>query len=118
MTEQEARDFATEWIDAWNQHDVERIASHYAETVEYVSAFVAQISGEPSGVIKGLPAVREYFARGLAAYPELHFELINVLAGVNSVVLYYHSVNNLIAAEFMRFDGDGKIDLLVAHYSS
>lgn len=118
MTEQEAREFAAEWIEAWNQHDVERIASHYAEQVEYSSPFVAKLSGEPSGVINGITAVRDYFQKGLNAYPELHFELINVLAGVNSVVLYYRSVNNLLAAEFMSFDDNGKVEKLVAHYSS
>jgi len=118
MTEPEAREFAAEWIEAWNEHNLERIVAHYSPTVEYSSPFVARLSGEPSGVLNGNKALRDHIQKGLAVYPDLHFELINVFNGVGSAVLYYRSVNNLLAAEFMGFDANGKIEKIVAHYSS
>ena len=34
MTEAEAQDFAHEWIEAWNSHDLEQSLELYAEDVE------------------------------------------------------------------------------------
>ena len=32
-----ARQFAQEWVDAWNSHDLERIMSHYDDDVALTS---------------------------------------------------------------------------------
>jgi ketosteroid isomerase-like protein len=31
ITEEQAQQFATNWIDAWNAHDLERVQCHYTE---------------------------------------------------------------------------------------
>ncbi len=71
---------------------------------------------EPSGTITGKANLKPYFEKGLVAYPDLRFELIEVLEGVDSATLYYRSVKNLMAAEVMFFDDKGKISRVVAHY--
>jgi mannose-6-phosphate isomerase-like protein (cupin superfamily) len=114
-------DFATyarEWLAAWNSHDLGRILSHYAEGVEFHSPFISKLYGGSSGVIYGKTDLRQYFARGLAAYPTLHFEYLRLYSGVNSCVLEYRSVNNLRAAEAMEFDAAGKIRRVQAHYTA
>jgi len=45
----------------------------------------AGAAGEVSGTLYGLEALRAYFARALAAYPDLRFELLQVFSGVSSV---------------------------------
>src|SRR5262245_55499987 len=90
---------ALEWIADWNAHNLERIMVHYAEDVELTSPFVAKLAGNVDGFVHGKVALREYFARGLKAFPELRFDLIRVYAGVRSCVLEYHSVNGLRTAE-------------------
>ena len=42
MTEDEARSFAADWIEAWNSHDLDRIMTHYAEDLVLVSPIAAQ----------------------------------------------------------------------------
>lgn len=116
LTEQTARTFADHWIQAWNDHDLESILSHYAEDVEYFSVFLTRLSDHPGGSLRGKGPVREYLARGLAAYPDLHFELLKVFWGVNSVVLQYRSVNQLTAAEVLEFNGNGLIQRVQCHY--
>lgn len=111
------RKFAQDWISAWNAHDLESILSHYADHIEYQSPFVAKLGDAPDGVIHGTKAVRAYVQRALENFPDLHFELFDVFSGVDSVVLRYRSVNNLVAAEFFQFNADGKIERVVAHYS-
>ncbi|MBC8011981.1 MAG: nuclear transport factor 2 family protein [Burkholderiales bacterium] len=107
---------AREWLAAWNAHDLDEIVAHYADAVEFRSPFVAKLLGRADGTIRGRAELRDYFARGLAAYPALKFEFIRLYTGVNSCVLEYRSVNNLRAAETMEFDATGKISRVVAHY--
>lgn len=109
---------AQDWIAAWNAHDLEQILSHYAEDVEFRSPFVVKLTGQAAGVLRGKAALRDYFGRGLAAYPSLRFEYIRLYTGVDNCVLEYRSVNNLRAAEAMEFDRAGKIRRVQASYTS
>lgn len=116
--EEEARHFAARWLDAWNRHDLDAIMHHYADEIEFSSQFVVELLGKADGTITGKEALRDYFAKGLAAYPDLVFHLHKVLAGVGSVTIYYESVNHLIAAEVMEFDDQGLIKRVLAHYAA
>jgi mannose-6-phosphate isomerase-like protein (cupin superfamily) len=108
---------ASGWLAAWNAHDLEHILAHYADDVEFSSPFVAKLSGDAGGVLRGKAALRDYFGRGLAAYPALKFEFIRLYPGVRSCVLEYRSVDGLRAAEVMEFDTAGKVCRVQAHYS-
>jgi hypothetical protein len=117
MTEAEAQDFAQQWIAAWNSHDLNRILSHYADDVEVTSPLVETVLGPGRVTIRGKPAVREYWSAGLAKYPDLYFRLFRAYAGPRSVVLHYQSVQALVGAECMEFDGAGLIRRVLAHYA-
>lgn len=108
---------AQEWIAAWNAHDLERIVAHYAEDVELISPFVARLTDRTQSVVRGKTALRDYFARGLQAYPTLRFDFIRLYSGVRSCVLEYRSVNGLCSAETMEFDEHGRIRRVLAHYT-
>lgn len=58
-----------------------------------------------------------YFQKGLAAYPDLRFDLENVFWGVNSVVLCYANQRGTRSAEFMELSASGKVVRVVANYS-
>lgn len=118
MNEEFASQFVSEWIDAWNAHDLDRILSHYADDIRFASPFIASVTGNVSGVVNGKQALREYWEKAFAAYPDLHFKLRTILVGVNSVVVYYDSIKNLVAAETMEFDETGKVAKVNAHYAS
>jgi hypothetical protein len=64
----------------------------------------------------GREALSAYFRKGLQAYPDLHFELIRTLIGVDSLLLYYRSVKGLLAAEMMIINGEGQIQTVRVHY--
>ncbi|MER3424530.1 MAG: nuclear transport factor 2 family protein [Nitrospiraceae bacterium] len=116
MTQRQAEQFARYWIEAWNDHNLDAVISHYADNVVFTSPFVVVLLDDPSGTISGRAALRAYFEKGLAAYPDLTFELLDVLAGVNSVTLYHRSVNGKLAAEVMAVDAQGMIAEVRAHY--
>jgi predicted ester cyclase len=109
---------AEHWVAAWNAHDLELILTHYEEDVELTSPVAAQLLGTPDGKVAGKANLRAYFQRGLAAYPELHFHLEDVLWGVNSVVLCYLNQKGTRTAEFMELSATGKVARVVANYSA
>jgi hypothetical protein len=61
-------------------------------------------------VLKGKEAVRPYWQRGLDARPPLHFELRDVLVGVDTLAIYYLSTTrNRMVAEVLTVGAGGKI---------
>ena len=117
LSETEARQFAHAWIRAWNSHDLDAVMSHYAPEVVLTSPTAAKLLGDPSGIVAGKEAVRRYFERGLEAYPNLTFELLDVMWGVSSVVLYYVNQKSTRTGEFMEFDANQKVVRVVANYT-
>lgn len=118
FTSLEAREFAHRWIAVWNSHDLDAILSHYAPDVTLTSPVVATLLKDPSGTVIGKEALRDYFQRGLQAYPNLTFVLHDVLCGLNTVVLYYTNHKGTKTAEFMEFDSNGKVIRVIANYSA
>lgn len=41
MNQKQANEFAAEWIEAWNAHDIDRILSHYTDDFEMNSPLIA-----------------------------------------------------------------------------
>ncbi|MGH9563544.1 MAG: nuclear transport factor 2 family protein [Terracidiphilus sp.] len=111
-----AREFAADWVAAWNAHDLERILAHYAANVALTSPVAARVLGNPAGVVTGIDALRSYFGKGLALFPNLKFTLIDVMQGLSSVVLYYENQSGTHTGEFMEFNSDGKVARVVANY--
>lgn len=110
-----AEHFAADWIDSWNKHDLVRILSHYTDDFEMSSPVIIKIAGEPSGTLKGKDAVGSYWAKALQLIPDLRFELVATLTGVNSITLYYNGVRGP-SAEVFHFNQDGKVMKAYAHY--
>jgi SnoaL-like domain len=111
-----AERFATEWIDAWNAHDLDRVLSHYANNFEMSSPYIVALAGEPSGTLVGKSAVGAYWRKALSLFPDLHFDLISVLAGANSIALYYKGARGRLVAEVFHFDAEQKVSRAFAHY--
>lgn len=113
----EAKKFAKEWIDSWNSHDLDDIMKHYADDIQITTPMLKLAAGLESGSIQGKEEVRAYWEKALNKIPDLHFELIEVTSGINSVALYYKSVMNKMAVEVMFFDENGLVNKMIAHYT-
>lgn len=86
-------------------------------TTPLISNSCPPFLGDASGTTKGIDNLKEYFKKGLEAYPDLKFELSQVLTRGNSVTPYYKSLKGMLAAEVMVFNKDGKIRKVIARYS-
>ncbi|MEC9341533.1 MAG: nuclear transport factor 2 family protein [Pseudomonadota bacterium] len=115
VDKEHAERFAGEWLDAWNAHDLDRILSHYEETFTMSSPAITRLTGNSSGTLQGKPAVGKYWADALARYPNLHFKLLHLLRGVDSVTLIYDGVLG-VTAEVFHFGPTGKVTRACAHY--
>ena len=116
MDKQKAEQFAQEWLEAWNDHDLQRILSHYSDDFEMRSPVITQITGNAEGCLIGKQAVGEYWGKALELFPNLKFTHICTLLGVNSVVIYYYGATGKRVAEVFSFNQDGLVFKAHAHY--
>ena len=64
------RDFATQWIDACNSHEVDRLLALMSEDIEY------RDDARPKPM-RGHADVREFLEAGWRAFPDMTFELLS-----------------------------------------
>lgn len=103
---QTPHEFARLWIDAWNRHDLDAVLAHFSDNFEFSSPFIRQFAGEPAGKLIGKDAVRAYWEMGLSRLPDLHFELVDVLVGVDCLTILYRGHRGL-SAEVLQFGEEG-----------
>ena len=108
--------FATDWIAPWNAHDLDRVLAHYTDDFEMSSPIIIKMAGESSGTLKGKDKVGVYWAKALQLIPDLHFELLTTLVGVNSITLNYKGARGP-SAEVFHFNLEGKVEKAFAHYA-
>jgi hypothetical protein len=77
------------------------------------SPVITLVTGEPSGSRRGKAAVAAYWQKAMELVPDLQFELLSVLAGVNSITLYYKGARGRLAAEVFHFGPDRKVTPLL-----
>lgn len=116
LTTEAAAAFVAEWIAAWNAHDLERILAHWADDAVFTSPIAARLLGT-DGTVVGKPALRAYWQRGLAANPDLRFELDRVLVGTDSLVIAYRNHRGQACGEWLRLDAAGRAIAGAAHYA-
>ena len=112
-----AETFARNWIEAWNSHDLNRILAYYSEDLEFSSPNISRIANELSGTLKDKAAVADYWAKGLALFPGLKFDLLGIFVGINSIVLQYRDDRGKINAETFDFGPDLLIHKSAANHA-
>jgi ketosteroid isomerase-like protein len=98
-----------EWIAAWNAHDLERVLALYAEDFEMTSEHIVNFGFDASGTLRGKDRIRQYWARGLSLLPDLHFELIDLFASPDSLIVFYRNERGAKICEYLRLNAAGKI---------
>lgn len=91
MDHQQARRFAASWVEAWNAHDVDAVLDHFADDAVFISPVAAQLLDDSDGVLRGKPAIGDYWRRGVELIPDLHFEVVGVYVGLSTLVINYRN---------------------------
>jgi len=113
----DAKAFATQWIESWNSHDLDRILSHYSDNFEMTSPMIKVALDTDTGTLAGKKEIRNYWEAAFKKLPDLHFELKDVTVSVESIAVYYKSVFDKMAIEVMFFDEEGQVNKVIVHYS-
>lgn len=117
LTMDRARHLAEDWVAAWNRRSLNAIMAHYDDQIEFYSPLIAERLSIASGRLDGKAALRNYFAGGLAALPDLHFELETVLLGMGSFVIYYRRETGAMVAEMTVVNDLEKAVRVRVHYT-
>ena len=118
MTKEFATVFAKDWIEVWNAHDIEKILSHYSEDFTIETPMAIKLYPQSQGIVVGKSEVRKYWTIGLERSPNLKFELLDLLVGVNSVGLYlFNTSSNKKSVELMSFNNENKVNKAIVTYS-
>jgi ketosteroid isomerase-like protein len=103
------KDFADEWVRAWNGHDVEAVLAHFHDDVVFSSPVAARVLPETGGVVRGKPALRDYWMTALGMLPDLHFDVIGVYQGESLLVINYCNERGGLVNEVLMFDEAGLV---------
>jgi hypothetical protein len=78
---------------------------------------IVDVAGEPSGRLKGKPAVAAYWAKALGPGSTLRFDAPAVLVGADGLALRYRNHRGQEVVETFEFDAAGKVIRAASHYS-
>lgn len=118
MTKDFAIQFAREWVDCWNSHDLEKILSHYSEDFTIETPMAVKLYPESEGIVVGKSEVRKYWKIGLERIPDLKFEILDVLVGVNGLAIYMlNTATNRKSVEVMNFNSEKKVNKAIVNYA-
>lgn len=101
--------FARAWIAAWNSRDLERVLALYDDSAEMTSAGIARLGLDARGHLKGKDCLRAYWSRALAGLLNLRFDLLDVSASPDSVVVRYRNERGSTICEYLRTNAEGLI---------
>lgn len=105
ITADDARRFVDQWVADWNAHDLDALLAHYADDVVFTSPLAERFLPGSDGVARGTEALRTYWTAGLAALPDLRFEVLEHYVGASTIVIRYRNQNGGVVCEVLEFDG-------------
>jgi hypothetical protein len=114
--------FATDWIAAWNRHDLDALLDRCADDIEWISPLLPRLARARSGVLRGKRAIGACWARQLTApaltlAPRLRCTALRTLSGQDSLVLLSCAGPRTIAQTF-GFRADGRVARLATHHAN
>lgn len=95
--------FALAWISAWNRRDVESVLASYDDNVVFSSPTAQRVVPESRGTVSGKASLRRYWTLAMDSNPDLHFSLLGVYAGVDTIVLHYRNQVDAQVCEALTF---------------
>jgi ketosteroid isomerase-like protein len=112
MTTQQNLSIAHKWFDAFNNHNLEQLLSLYDEDAEHFSPKLKIKKPETNGLVKGKPALYDWWQSAFESIPTLHYRVTSLTADADRVFMeYVRTVENeseMLVAEVLEIK-EGKI---------
>ncbi|MDB5117452.1 MAG: hypothetical protein JWQ79_2944 [Mucilaginibacter sp.] len=116
MIQLDYKAIALDWIAAWNRLDIDGIMSHYADDIIFYAPTVIKRWNIAEGKLAGKEKLRAHFLKGFELAPNLHFEFIDVLTGVDGMTIIYKRETGVLVADVVVLNQQGKGVLVKAYY--
>jgi hypothetical protein len=108
----ELQSLAHKWMDAFNDHDLERLLSLYDENAQHYSPKLKTRHPESKGFVNGKNALRAWWQDAFSRLPTLNYELIRLTPYENRVFMEYvrhvQGEEDLYVGEMLEIE-NGKI---------
>ncbi len=94
ISETFANQHVKEWIDGWNNHDIQKVLSLYSDTVEFTSPKIKVVFPDrTSSKVSNKKELEEYWSKALKDnFPILKFTPKEVMIQDNKVFLEYYAM--------------------------
>lgn len=89
MSAQNNKQMALKWFEAFNAHDLEKLLSLYDDNAQHFSPKLKVRKPETQGLIKGKPALRDWWQDAFDRLPSLQYEVIKLTADEEQVFMEY-----------------------------
>ena len=117
-TRADVQRLAEDWIAAWNDHDLDRIISHYAENVTFEASTVVDRWDREDGRLIGRTEVQEQFRKGLELAPNLHFTLEAIFLAPSGYAVLYSRENGNRVVDRVVLNDEGLAAQVTAFYAA
>jgi hypothetical protein len=81
-----------DWLEGWNHRNIELLMSHYADDAVFISPSVLVRQPGSDGRVVGKAAIRELYQRSLDHFPNLRFEIEDVIERPYGVIVIYRKL--------------------------
>jgi len=89
MNSEKNKQIATQWFEAFNAHDLEKLLSLYDDDAQHYSPKLKVRLPETLGLIKGKSALREWWQDAFDRLPSLQYEVVKLTADDEQVFMEY-----------------------------
>lgn len=83
------KQIATQWFEAFNAHDLEKLLSLYHNEAKHYSPKLKLRRPETNGLVQGKAALREWWKDSFERLPSLRYEVKNLTADNEQVFMEY-----------------------------
>lgn len=87
--QEQNKQVANKWIDAFNKHDLEKLLTLYSPDAVHHSPKLQLRQPETGGKIRGREAMRSWWADAFERLPTLSYELVNLVTDEHQVFMEY-----------------------------
>ncbi|MEL6258187.1 MAG: nuclear transport factor 2 family protein [Pseudomonadota bacterium] len=109
--------FARDWLQAWNDHDLDAVLGFYADEALMRSPRISLVLGAGVDTLKGKAALRDYWEAALETAQGLFFDMDGVFRSADAVTLLYTNHRDQQVAETFIFNAEGLVVESVAAYA-
>ncbi len=102
-------DLAKDWINAWNNGDVNSLINHYSDDVVFYSSAAKRRWGVDDGKLSGKEALGNHFRKAFEEFPSMAITFKKLMQGPDGVLLVYERETGKMMADFVRFNDQGKV---------